>query len=125
MLSCFPFDLSLDLRDKLIRRHNSQIAALTVSDGHGVRLRFPGADDEHVGDLLNGGVADLVADLFTSKIAVHPYPLVREFFLNPPSVVGLFVGHRQYPHLNRGEPQRKQAAVVLYQNRKEPLDRAQ
>ena len=46
---------------KVVRRHGPQVLALPGADGDRAVLHIPVADDQHIGDLLHLGLADLVA----------------------------------------------------------------
>ena len=83
------------------------------------------ADDQHVGDLLQLRLADLISNLLLALVELGPQPGRRQRSPHRPRVVEVPVGNRQHDALHRRQPQRERAGVVLDQERDEPLEAAE
>ena len=102
------------------------VAVDPVAVGDGLGLGLLAADDEHDGDLLELGVADLGADLLGPGVerrrgGRRPGASARTLR----RVVGELVGDRQHADLLGGEPEREGAGEVLDQDAHEPLHAAE
>ena len=58
--------------------HGTQILAGTGTDGDGTRLHIPVAHHQHIGDLLQCGLTDLLADLLVAAVHLHPEALAPQ-----------------------------------------------
>src|SRR3954452_17240830 len=106
-----------ELRD----RHRAGVAVAVLTHGHRRGLGLAVADDQHVGHLAQLAVADLAPDRLRAVVdlgadAGRDQPVAH---LRGRLVVA--VGDRQHERLDRRQPDRELAGVVLEQNADEAL----
>src|SRR5512135_1228375 len=65
--------------DKGVDRHGSKVLAVTLPWGNRPRSDLLVPDDEHVGDLLELRLANLVPQFLVLEILLHSYAYVEEF----------------------------------------------
>ena len=61
----------VQLRGEIGQRHRAEILAAAGADGDGACLHVAVADDQHKGNLLERGLADLLADLLVALVNLH------------------------------------------------------
>jgi hypothetical protein len=71
------------------------------------------ADHEHVGDLLELGLPDLISNLFLPLVDLDPEPLGRQASAHLDRSIEVPLGDGQHHGLDRREPERDRAAVEL------------
>ena len=120
----FP-DLFLEDFYGFFQRVISQISSNAVTHGQRFLGRFTLAEDDHVGDELDLGAADLRADFFRPAVRLDSQTLSTELSRNFLCVLLEFGAHGQDPDLLRGQPERKRAGEMLDQNPDETLKRVQ
>ena len=76
--------------------------------------------DDHVGDLLDLGVPDPLADGVVSLVDLDP--IVAEAVLQGPRRLTVVFANRDDPDLNGREPERKGTGVVLDEDPGEALE---
>jgi hypothetical protein len=119
------------IRDFLLQRGDdlgdgarALIALGAVADADGAGFGFLRADYEHVGNLLHLGVADFRGQLFVAVVEVHADAVALQSFVNVLGILRHFFADWANFYLNRGEPQRECAGVVLDEDAEETLDGA-
>ena len=99
------------------------MARLRTADRAVGRLAVP--DDQHVGHLLELGLANLVVDLLLALVDLRPAGRPPPAPLHLPGVVDVAVGNRQDDGLERRHPEWEGAGEVLDQDGDEALDAAE
>src|SRR5271167_1957262 len=87
--------------------------------------RLAPSDDQHDGDLRKAVLADLVSDLFVARIEPDPEARGSARPDNLACILGRLRGDRSDDDLDRREPERETAGIMLDQDRDEPLHRAE
>ena len=103
----------------------AEVAFAAMADGDGACFGFFGADNEHVGDFLELGVADFRGELFVAIVEMDAKVVALEIFGDALGVVGDFLADGADLDLNGREPERKRSRVVLDQNAEEAFDGAE
>ena len=108
--------------DKGIDRHGSEVLAVSLPWGNrpGSDLLVP--DDEHVGDLLELRLADLVPQFLVLEILLHAHTDIEKLSVNLLAVGDLAVRDGDENRLDGREPHRKGPGVVFDQHPDEALD---
>ena len=97
-----------------------------VAHGDIARLGLLLADDEHVGHTVDGaGLANLVADLLVAVIDLDAHLGSAEPVGDLLGVVAGLLGHGKHLDLERREPRRELACVLLGEHANEALERAE
>ena len=102
-----------------------QVAFRAAAHRDGAVGRLPVADHQHVGDLLQLGLANLVVHLFLAVVELDPEPAPRAVGADLPGVVQVPIGNRQDDRLHRRQPERERAGEVLDQDGDEALEAAE
>ena len=110
---------------KVRQRHGAQVLTGTGADGDGARLHVAVAHHQHVGDLLQRGLADLLAHLLVAAVHLHAEALAVQLGGGGLGVLGGAVGHGQDLDLHRRQPRGERTGKVLGDNADEALDGAQ
>src|SRR5512137_78810 len=99
--------------DKGVDRHGTEVLAVSLPRGNrpGSNLLVP--DDEHVGDLLELRLADLVTQFLVLEILLHAQADIEKLPVDLLAVGDLAVRDGDEDRLDRGEPHRKGPGVVL------------
>src|SRR5215472_5114882 len=124
-----PLSVSLrgvvgEARDERIDRHGGLIArARTHVDL--VSSRFVLADDEHVRHFAALLHRDLLLKTFVRVVDVDAVARVAQALCDRRGILELTVGDRQNHRLNRSEPHRESAAVMLDEHAEEPFERSE
>ncbi len=98
------------------------VAFAAMADGDGAGFGFFCADDEHVGNFLELGVADFGRELFVAVVEMDANVVALESFGDVLGVVGDFFADGADLDLHRREPEREGAGVVLDQDAEEAFD---
>src|SRR5882762_840052 len=114
----------MQVREKFRQGPRAEVALALVADRDRSRLGLLGADDEHVGNLLELRVADLGLQLLVAVVEVRAEARGAQFAGNVSRVNGEFFAERQNFRLHGRQPHRKRAGVVLDQDAEKALDRA-
>src|SRR5579863_3343224 len=93
--------------------------------GDGAGFGFFCADDEHVGNFLELGVADFGRELFVAVVEMDANVVALQSFGGVLGVVGDFFADGADLDLDRSEPEREGAGVMLDQNAEEAFDGAE
>src|SRR5690606_9351023 len=80
-------------------------------------------DHQQVRHALQRVLANLIADFLVAQIALDPEPLICKGFPDLLDVVGLGIGDVHHHRLDRCQPGRELASMVLDQNADETLHR--
>ncbi|CAN3964746.1 DNA repair protein RadC, partial [Dysosmobacter welbionis] len=110
---------------KIRHGHGAQILTGPQADGDGLVFHIPVAHYQHIGDLLQGGLPDLLADLLVAAVHLHPEAGGIQLLCD---LIGVFQGavcNGQDLHLHRVQPHRERAGKVLGDDADEPLHAAQ
>src|SRR5438045_993725 len=110
------------LTEELVDAARPQIAAAAAAHRHGALRRLAIPDPQHIRDLLQLRFADLIVDLLLAGVELRPEPRGRQPFLHRRPVGRMPVGNRQDDRLERRQPEREGARVVLDQDRDEALE---
>ena len=84
-----------------------------MAHGDGAVLDILVADDQHIRDLLQLSLTDLVADLLAAVVHLYAHTHIVENLLYLVDAVEVTVGYRQQLDLYRSQPQRERACVLL------------
>ena len=117
-------DNLVQLRGEIGQRHRAEILAAAGADGDGACLHVAVADDQHEGNLLERGLADLLADLLVALVNLYAEALAVELGGGGLGVLDGAVGHGQDLDLHRGQPCGEGTGEVLGDDADEALDRA-
>src|SRR5581483_1167259 len=109
-------------RDEIGHRRRSFVAARPFANRNRPLGRLAIPDDEHVGDFLQLGFANLVVYLFLTLVEIGAQTGLFQAIPHLPRVVEMPIGDRQYRRLDRRQPQRKRPRVVLDEDADEPLE---
>ena len=120
--SCFGFDLFECEFEELIHRQDAFIPIAAGTYGHTARFDLLLADDQHVGDLLELGLTDPVADLLIAVVHLDPQARSGKFLRDLLGIGVVLVGDRQQLGLHRGEPERECAREMFGQDTDKPFD---
>ncbi len=115
-------DFGAEVGDELVEGARAQVALRAVAHGDGAGFGFLAADDQHVGNLFELGVADFRLQLFVAVVQMGAEARVLQFLRNLLRVVDEFSAHGQHRRLHRSEPGGKRSGVVLDQHAEESLD---
>ena len=96
---------------------------LSVPNGHCSILSFAISQHQHERDLLHLGITNLEVDLLFPVIHGHANSSGFQLIVNLFGVLRLAVRDRQDNGLNRSQPHRERARIVLNQDAKEALHR--
>src|SRR6185369_13279618 len=118
-------DFVLRRRDKCVYRSRTEIACRPAADRYRALGCFAIPRDEHVRDLLQLGLTDLIANLLLAVVELHAKPGGGKFVVNRRRIRLMAVGNRQHDGLNRRQPEWERAGVVLDQNGDEALEAAE
>src|SRR5262245_10658597 len=111
--------------DELVQADGAGVPLLPFTDGNGAGLRFARATDEHERNFAHFKVANLSRDALAAQVDFDAEALGEQPLVDFPRVGGLVLGHRDDRGLDRREPQRELAAVVLDQHAHEALEAAE
>ena len=123
--NCLVPDFLAQQGGEVVQPHGPQVLAGAVARGDGAVFHIPVAHHQHVGDLLQGGLPDLLADLLVPGVhlAAEAQPVQLGGHLG--GVPLRPVGDGKHLHLHRGQPGRERPGEVLGDAADEPLDGAQ
>src|SRR6266566_4412237 len=119
---CAGFDFALERFDDFGEGLWAEVALAAVADGDGAGFGFFGADNEHVGNLLELRVADFCRQLFVTIVKMDAEVVALQSFRDVLGIIGHFFADRADLHLHGSEPKRKRAGVMLDQDAEEALD---
>ncbi len=71
LANCFGTDFFTQLGGEFLQTHGAQILAAAGADGDGLVLHIPVAHYQHIGNLLQRGLPDLLADLLVAVVHLH------------------------------------------------------
>src|SRR5688572_10160205 len=100
------------------------IASRAAAHGDGALGGLAVADHKHVRHLLNLGLSNLITNLLDPAVDFDPQARLGQPRLDGPGVREMTVRDRQDSHLFGRQPQRKRPAIVLDEQRDEPLEAA-
>ncbi len=80
---------------------------------------------QHVGHLLELGIADLGLHALGALVHLHPQTRCFQLGGHPAGMLHMAVGNGDEHHLNRRQPQGEGAGIVLYQHAQKALQGAQ
>src|SRR3954467_1792855 len=127
--SCYGFTLGGDfgqrLADAFLHAARAEVTAGAAPQGQGPPGGFASPRHQHVGNLLELRLADLISNLFLAVVELGPQPRRRQPRPHRLGIGRVTVGNRHDLHLHRREPQRERARVVLDQDGDEPLEAAE
>src|SRR6204780_4927854 len=118
-------DFGAEVGDELVEWARAQVALRAVAHGDGTGLGFLAADDQHVGNLFELGVAGFGLQLFVAIVQMRAEARVFQFLSNLLRVLDKFSAYRQHGGLHGCQPRGKCSGVVLDQHAEESLDRAE
>src|SRR5436853_5869531 len=100
-------------RAELVDRHVADVALAMAADCDAAGVLLLVAHDEHVRRLVDLRVADLPADRLGSFVYLGAHTGRPQLRGDPLPVLHVTVGDGQHERLDRGEPERELAGVVL------------
>src|SRR5712692_4253907 len=106
-------------------RHRAEIAFAPAAHGDGSGPGLAIAGDQHEGDLLELGVADLGADLLAAIVELGAQAGRPQIVAHGASVVAGAIGDRKDDGLDRRQPERERSGVMLDEAAHEPLERSE
>src|SRR5689334_8316084 len=115
--SRLPCDPLRELRDG----HGPGVPLAMFANGDRARLGLAIPDDEHVGHLLELGVADLAPHRLGASVDLRAHGRRRQLADNALGRLVVAVGDREYERLDRRQPDGQLAGVVLEQDADEAL----
>src|SRR5882762_1995304 len=118
-------DLAREVGQHPIEGDRAQILARPVPETDGAVLALPLADHEHVRNLLELRLADFIAELLVAVVELGAQTRGTEPRVHRARVLRVLLAHREHARLDRGEPRREGAGVVLDEHTDEPLERAE
>src|SRR3972149_10463151 len=103
--------------------HTQFAKVLTISLAWRNPLRFhlPVTHYQHVGNFLRLRFPDLISQLFIAKILLGPDARLSQHLENLFTIRDLLVRHGKKHGLNRRQPDRKGAGMMLYKQPPEPF----
>src|SRR5205814_4262952 len=120
----FGADFGLEFFDGGGQRHGAFVAFDAVANGDGAGFGVFGADDEHVRDELQLGIADFGAEFFGPIVAGDAQPSRFQFRLDTAAVLFALFAYRQHANLFRSEPEWKRPGEVFDEDTDEAFQRA-
>src|SRR5450830_1681026 len=99
--------------NKLFRLHGRQVLTVTVTRCDCALLNFLITDNQHVGNLLQLGFANLETQLFITNITLNSYSGITQLPVNILGKRHLIIGHSDNNRLNRRNPERKTSGKML------------
>lgn len=108
--------------DNFGERLGTEVALAAMADRNGAGFSLFCADDEHVGNFLELGVADFCLELFVAVVEMDAKVVAFESFGDVLGVIGNFFANGANLDLDRREPQGECAGVVLDQDAEESFD---
>ena len=118
-------DFLLERIDDFGEGLGAEVAFAAMADGDGAGFGFFCADDEHVGNFLELGVADFCGELFVAVVEMNADVVALESFGDVLGVVGDFFADGADLDLDGREPEREGAGVMLDQDAEETFDGAE
>src|SRR5271156_203279 len=118
-------DFGAEVGDELVERARAQVAFRAVANGDGAGFGFLAADDQHVGNFFELGVANFGLQLFVAVVQMRTEARSFQFLRHLLRVVDEFSAYGQHGSLHWSQPDRKSPRVVLNQDSEESLDRAE
>src|SRR5262252_1687071 len=115
-------DLVVRRRDERVDRAGPLVTAAALAHRHGAVLDLAIADYQHVRNLLQLRLADLEVDLLLPLVELDAEPRRLHLVAHERRVLQMAIGDRQHDRLDRRQPQRERARVVLDQDRDEALE---
>src|SRR5581483_10203618 len=110
---------------QLCDTHSAEVTVHAVAHRHGAGALLFLADDQHVRDFLQLGLADLVADLLRSIIASDAETVRAQLVFDALAIFTKALADRHHTRLLRSQPQRKRAGEMLDENAHKALHRAE
>ena len=98
---------------KRIDRLGATIAGASTSDRDAVFSCLTISNYKHIRNFLDLPLADLIPNLFLSRVNGDTQSGRTQPFLDRPCVVGVAVGDRENRSLNRGKPEWKSSSIVF------------
>lgn len=124
-LLLFVSGLFADHFDEGFRGHRSQVALFTATHRDNAGFGLAAAEHEHIGDLCQGGLADLGADFVIGPVTFGAEAgggeLGKGFFGDRE----LGVGDRHHLYLDGGQPRGEGSGIMLNENAEETFQRAE
>ena len=96
-----------------------------MAHGDGAGFGFFGADDEHVGNFLELGVANFRGEFFVTVVEMDAGVVALQSVRDVLGVVDHFFADRTDFDLHRSEPERERARIMFDQDAEEALDGAE
>src|SRR5258705_4334277 len=112
----FRGDLVARRRDKRVYRSRAEVARRPAAHRYRALRRFAVPGDEHVGDLLQLSLTDLIANLLLAIVELDAKPAGSNSVANPRRILLVTVVDRQHNRLDGRKPDRELASVGLDQN---------
>jgi len=103
----------------------TEVAPAAMADGDGAGFGFFCPNDEHVRNFLELGVTDFCRELFVAVVKMDTNVMALESFGDVLGVISDFFADGADLDLDRREPQRECAGVMLDQDAEEALDGTQ
>src|SRR5260221_819099 len=113
------------LRGAVVPAPPPETPAAPAPHRHGALRGLPIARDEHVGNLLDLSLADLISDLLLPGVQLDPEARRRQAVPDRRRVGRMTVRDGQQDDLHRRQPEREGPGIVLEQERDEPLEAAE
>jgi hypothetical protein len=112
-------------RDEIVNRTGPLVAAAACSHGYRAVGALAIPYHQHVGNLLQLRLPDLISNLFLAVVEIGPETGCPQPVANRCSIVEMAVGNGQKNGLNRRQPERERARVMLDQDGNEPFKAAE
>src|SRR5690606_1443908 len=113
-----------DTRKERVHAHRAELFALAGTYVDGACFELFLAHHDHVGELLQARLADLVADTVGPEIGFTAQAGVEESFGDLTGVLAEPFAHGNHGELHRREPHRERARVILDDDTHEALEAA-
>src|SRR5215469_6987800 len=114
-----------DLGDRVNDRYAVLLLPASIPERDCARRHVVVAGQQHVGDLLALCVADLLLHPVIAGVDLNPDTVLAQPGRDSLQVIHVRIGDRDADNLHRRQPGRERASVVLGEDAKEPLDRAE
>src|SRR5438132_3713224 len=103
---------SIQASEQVAQRHGAQVAVDAIAHGNRAGGLLLLADNEHVRNLLELRLADLVADLLRPVIPFDAVAARLERSFQAPALVRKRLAHRQPPYVLRRQPERTRRGAL-------------
>src|SRR5712692_9062319 len=118
-------DLAREVGQHPVERDRAEVLARPMPETDGPVLALALADHEHVRDLPELRLADPVTELLVAVVELGPHVRGAQLRVHRARVLGVLLTDRQHARLDRREPGRERARVVLDEDAHEALEGAE